>query len=137
MLLAWGLGGLVGNVVAGTLASRLRLATAAGPLLLAAALAVTAWAAGLPMLAAGVILWGLAFNMMPVATQLWVARTEREHTESAMGLQVTAYQVAIMVGAAIGGAFVDRQGVAATLLLGAVCAAISGAAFAVLRGPRS
>jgi DHA1 family purine ribonucleoside efflux pump-like MFS transporter len=135
LLLVWGLGGLVGNVAAGALASRLRVASAAAPLLLSAGLAVTGYAVGVPMLAAGVIVWGLAFSMMPVVTQLWVARAEREHTESAMGLQVTAFQVAITVGSAVGGAFVDGHGVAATLVLGAVCAVVSGIGFAVLRNP--
>ncbi|WP_410791228.1 MFS transporter [Kribbella sp. C-35] len=135
LLLVWGLGGLVGNLAAGALSSRLRLASAAAPLLLSAGLAVTGYAVGVPMLAAGVIVWGLAFSMMPVVTQLWVAGAEREHTESAMGLQVTAFQTAITIGSAVGGAFVDGHGVAATLVLGAVCAAVSGIGFAVLRNP--
>ncbi|GAA1121340.1 purine ribonucleoside efflux pump NepI [Kribbella jejuensis] len=133
LLFAWGLGGLLGNLTAGALATRLRLASAVAPLLLAVSLAVTAYAAGVPVLAAGVIVWGLAFSMMPVVTQLWVATAEREHTESAMSLQVTAFQTAITVGSAVGGAFVDDHGVAATLVLGAVCALLSGIGFAVLR----
>ncbi len=137
LLLVWGLGGLVGNVAAGALSSRLRIASAAAPLLLSAGLAVTGYAVGVPMLAAGVIVWGLAFSMMPVVTQLWVAAAEREHTESAMGLQVTAFQTAITIGSAVGGLFVDGHGVAATLVLGAVCAVVSGIGFAVLRNPGS
>jgi predicted MFS family arabinose efflux permease len=134
LLLAWGLGGLLGNLTAGALATRLRLASAVAPLLLSVSLAVTGYAVGVPMLAAGVIVWGLAFSMMPVVTQLWVANAERQHTESAMSLQVTAFQTAITVGSAVGGAFVDGHGVAATLALGAGCAVLSGIGFAVLRG---
>jgi DHA1 family purine ribonucleoside efflux pump-like MFS transporter len=134
LLLAWGVGGLAGNLAAGALATRLRLASAAAPLLLSVSLVVTGYAVGVPMLAAGVIVWGLAFSMMPVATQLWVAKVEREHTESAMSLQVTAFQAAISVGSAVGGAFVDGHGVAATLALGAACAVVSGFGFAALRG---
>jgi DHA1 family purine ribonucleoside efflux pump-like MFS transporter len=137
LLLAWGLGGLVGNVLAGALAKRLSLASAAAPVLLSASLLVTAYAMGVPLLAAGVVVWGIAFSMMPVTTQLWVARAEREHTESAMGLQVTAFQLAITVGSATGGALVDGHGVTAALVTGAVVAAISGIGFAVLRAPRS
>ncbi|NUR98697.1 MAG: MFS transporter [Kribbellaceae bacterium] len=133
LLLAWGLGGLIGNLTAGALATRLRLASAVAPLLLAVSLAVTAYAAGVPMLAAGVIAWGLAFSMMPVVTQLWVATAEPERIESAMSLQVTAFQAAITVGSAVGGAFVDGHGVAATLALGAAGAVLSGIGVAVLR----
>ncbi|MGW6276941.1 MFS transporter [Kribbella sp. NPDC055071] len=137
LLLAWGLGGLVGNVLAGALAKRLTLASAAAPVLLSASLVVTAYAVGVPLLAVGVVVWGIAFSMMPVTTQLWVARAEREHTESAMGLQVTAFQLAITIGSATGGALVDGHGVTAALVAGAVVAAISGIGFAVLRAPRS
>jgi DHA1 family purine ribonucleoside efflux pump-like MFS transporter len=89
------------------------------------------------MLAVGIVVWGIAFSMMPVTTQLWVARAEREHTESAMGLQVTAFQVAITAGSAAGGALVDGHGVTAALALGAVVAVVSGIGFAVLRAPRA
>ncbi|MFD7160606.1 MFS transporter [Kribbella sp. NPDC059898] len=133
LLLAWGFGGLLGNLAAGALASRLRVASAVAPLLLSASLAVTGYAVGVPMLVVGVVCWGIAFSMIPVATQLWVARAEREHTESAMSLQVTAFQTAITVGAAVGGAVVDGHGVAAALTVGAVCAVLSGIGFAVLR----
>ncbi|HWD83894.1 MAG TPA: MFS transporter [Kribbella sp.] len=133
LLFAWGLGGLLGNLAAGVLATRLRLASAVAPLLLSLGLAVTGYAVGVPILATGVIVWGLAFSMVPVVTQLWVATAEREHTESAMSLQVTAFQAAITVGSAVGGAFVDGHGVAATLTLGAVCTVLSGIGFAVLR----
>jgi DHA1 family purine ribonucleoside efflux pump-like MFS transporter len=137
LLLTWGLGGLLGNLAAGALATRLTLASAAAPMLLSASLAVTAYAVGVPMLAVGIVVWGIAFSMMPVTTQLWVARAEREHTESAMGLQVTAFQVAITAGSAAGGALVDGHGVTAALALGAVVAVVSGIGFAVLRAPRA
>lgn len=137
LLLTWGLGGLLGNLAAGALATRLTVASAAAPMLLSASLAVTAYAVGVPMLAVGIVVWGIAFSMMPVTTQLWVARAEREHTESAMGLQVTAFQVAITVGSAAGGVLVDGHGVTAALMSGAVVAVLSGIGFAVLRAPRA
>ncbi|GAA1785602.1 hypothetical protein GCM10009735_15960 [Actinomadura chokoriensis] len=107
LLLAWGIGGLAGNLTAGRLAGRLRAVIAAAPLLLAGGLLVTATAPSLPVLAAGVVMWGLAFNMVLVATQLWVTRVEPERAESALSLQVTAFQVAITLGSASGGALLD------------------------------
>ncbi|MFG1851436.1 MFS transporter [Actinomadura geliboluensis] len=136
LLLAWGVGGLAGNLAAGRFAGRLRAVVAAAPLLLAGGLLVTATAPSLPMLAAGVVMWGLAFNMVPVATQLWVTRVEPERAESALSLQVTAFQVAITLGSASGGALLDARGVQAAFLLGTGFAAAAGLLFAALRVPR-
>ena len=74
--------------------------------------------------------------MTPIATQLWVTRAEPERSESAMSLQVTAFQTAITLGAVVGGAIVDTHQVQTTLLLGAAFAAASGLGFALLRTPR-
>lgn len=135
MLLAWGVGGMVGNLAAGAFAGRLRLLAGSAPALVAVGLLVTATASSLPLLAVAVVVWGLAFNMVPVATQLWVTRAEPERTESAMALQVTAFQVAITLGSALGGVLLDGYGVRAPLLVGATAALAAGAGFAALREP--
>ncbi|HEX6518040.1 MAG TPA: MFS transporter [Nocardioidaceae bacterium] len=132
-LLAWGVGGLVGNVAAGAVSSRLRPATAAAPVLLAAGLGLAAVAPSVALLGVAVIVWGFAFNMVPVLTQLWVTRVEPQHAESALALQVTAFQVAIALGAAVGGSIVDGYDVHGALLVGAACAGLSGCIFALLR----
>lgn len=137
MLLAWGLGGLVGTVLAGLLARWLRPLAAAAPVALSGALLLTAAATSVPVLAAAVVLWGLAMSMMPVITQLWVTRVEPERAESAMSLQVTAFQVAITAGSALGGALLDGHGVQSLLLVGAGAAVAAGLGWAVLRVPRT
>ncbi|SDS38820.1 MFS transporter [Microlunatus soli] len=137
LLLVWGLGGLVGNLVAGALATRLTIAVVAAPTLLAAGLATAASANGLLQLVIGVVLWGVGFNMVPVATQLWVTRVEPERAESALGLQVTAFQLAITAGSALGGVLVDDHGVTTALSVGAVVAFASAVGFAALRSPRA
>ncbi|WP_106399431.1 MFS transporter [Actinocorallia populi] len=136
LLLAWGVGGLVGNLAAGRFAGRLRAVVATAPLLLGASLLLTVTSTALPLLAAAVVLWGVAFNMVPVATQLWVTRVEPERAESALSLQVTAFQVAITLGSASGGALLDTYGVTSALLLGAASAVAAGVLFALLRVPR-
>lgn len=136
LLAAWGLGGLVGNLAAGALSGRLRLAVAGAPVLLGGGLVLVAVAPGAPLFAVGVVVWGLAFNMVPVATQLWVTRVDPEHAESAMVLQVTAFQVAITLGAAVGGAIVDAHPVQSVLLVGVAFTVASGVGFSVLRAPR-
>jgi predicted MFS family arabinose efflux permease len=136
LLLAWGVGGTVGNLAAGRFAGRLRVVVAAAPLLLGGSLLITTTASSLWVLAAGVVVWGLAFNMVPVATQLWVTRVEPERAESALSLQVTAFQVAITLGSASGGALLDGHGVTTAFLFGAGFAVAAGVVFAALRVPR-
>jgi predicted MFS family arabinose efflux permease len=136
LLLAWGVGGLAGNLVAGRFAGRLRIVAAAAPLLLGGGLLITTTASSLPLLAAGIVVWGVAFNMVPVATQLWVTRVESERAESAMSLQVTAFQVAITLGSASGGVLLDAHGVPPVYVIGAAFAGLAGVLFAALRVPR-
>ncbi|WP_084468204.1 MFS transporter [Promicromonospora sukumoe] len=136
MLLAWGLGGAVGTVLAGVLARWLRPLAATAPLALAAALVLTAYASTVPVLAVAVVLWGLSMSMVPVFSQLWVTRVESERAESAMSLQVTAFQIAITVGSSLGGALLDGHGVRPLMLVGAAAAVAAGLGWAVLRVPR-
>ncbi|WP_211348837.1 MFS transporter [Nocardioides litoris] len=137
LLVLWGLGGLAGNLLAGRWATHLRVVVTVAPLLLAAALVLTSQATSVAVLAVGVTLWGLAFNAVPVATQLWVTRVEPDHAESAVALQVTAFQVAITLGAVSGGLLVDAHGVVAALGLGSALAVTGGLAFAGLRASRA
>ncbi|HEY6933161.1 MAG TPA: MFS transporter, partial [Marmoricola sp.] len=136
LLPAWGLAGLVGNLVAGAVSVRLRPATAGAPVLLGVGLALTASVTTSWLLGVGIIVWGFAFNMVPVLTQLWVTRVEPHRAESALALQVTAFQQAITLGAGVGGAIVDAYDVRGALVVGAICAAASGIGFAVLRPTR-
>lgn len=137
LLLLWGLGGVAGTVAAGSLVSRLRPLVAATPLLLAASLVLTATASSLPILVIAIAVWGIAFNVVPVATQLWVTRVEAERVESAISLQVTAFQVAITLGSATGGALLDGYGIQLPLLTGATTAAAAGLVWALTRIPRA
>lgn len=136
LLLAWGAGAVVGTVVAGMLATRLRPLAAAAPVALGIALVLTATASSVPVLTVAVVLWGFSFNMVPVITQLWGARVEPVRTESAMALTVTAFQVAITVGAALGGALLDGHGIRSLLVVGAGAAVAAGIGWALLRIPR-
>ncbi len=90
----------------------------------------------MPLLAIGAVLWGFAFNIVPVMGTLWVTRAEPERAESAVSLSVTAFQVAITIGAALGGALVDSSGVQTALVVGAIAAVVSGIGFALVRLPR-
>ncbi len=85
------------------------------------------------VLALAVIAWGVSFNMVPVLTQLWVATAEPTRVESAVALQVTAFQIAIMIGAVVGGAIVDARGPDTAMLLGAGSALVAVVGFAAIR----
>lgn len=135
LLLAWGVGGMVGTLAAGRYAHRLRTLVAAAPLALGAGLVLTATAASMPVLVGAVVLWGVAFNALPVLTQLWMTRTEPERTESALSLQVMAFQVAITLGSTVGGALLDSRGVGTVMVVGAVAAAAAGIGFGLVRAP--
>lgn len=136
LLLTWGIAGVVGTAAAGALARWLRALAATTPVVLALGLALTAAAPSLPVLVIAIVLWGVAFNAVPVFTQLWLARIERERVESAMALQVTAFQVAITLGSATGGALLDGYGIRVPLLVGATTAAGAGLVWALTRIPR-
>src|SRR5690606_25321225 len=125
------------TIVAGALARWLRPLAAVTPIVLALGLVGTAAAGSLPVLTVAIVLWGLGFNMVPVATQIWVTRVEAARAESAMGLQVTAFQVAITLGSGAGGALLDGAGIRAPLLLGAATATVAGLIWAVIRVPRT
>ncbi len=135
LLVAWGAGGVAGNVTAGALAAWLRPMAAVAPVLLGAGLLVTAGAQAPVPLAIGIVLWGFAFNMVPVATQLWVTRVEPDRTESAVSLQVTAFQIAITAGAVAGGVLLDARGAQLPLVVGAASALAAGVGFGLLRLP--
>ena len=77
------------------------------------------WAAAVTMIA-----WGALNSAIPVAWSTWLSKAIGDEPESGGGLLVAAIQLAIMLGAALGGMLLDRMSIAATLL--------GGAAFLVL-----
>ncbi len=79
-----------------------------------------------------VALWGLAFGAVPVAWSTWITRVVPDEAESGGGLIVASIQLAIALGAAIGGVMFDISGVlgvfatAGTLLLAAAALVLVG-----------
>lgn len=80
------------------------------------------------LLAAGHVLWLVAITMIawgalnaaiPVAWFTWLSKEVSDEPESGGGLIVAAIQLAIMLGAALGGLLLDHLSIAATLLGGA------------------
>ncbi|QQD77912.1 MFS transporter (plasmid) [Curtobacterium sp. YC1] len=137
LLLAYGVGIVGGNLVAGPLADRsLRLAAFVFPLVLG--LAMIAFAtldAGAVLLFVAAVLWGAGFGALPTVISTWLARAEPDRLESVGGLQTAVFQVAIALGAFIGGFLVDGAGVQTALVVGGA-SALAGAVLIVLVKPR-
>jgi len=137
LLLAYGVGIVAGNLVAGPLADRsLRLAVFVFPLVLGAAMISFALLEGNAVLIfIAVAFWGAGFGALPTVIGTWLARAEPDRLESVGGLQTAVFQVAIALGAFIGGLLVDGAGVQAALIVGGV-ASLVGSVLIVLVEPR-
>lgn len=122
VLLAYGVGGFLGNFAGGFVAERsLRAAISLAPLLIAAAMVLLVLLGALPAMAAVAVgAWGFAFGAVPVAVQTWMVRAAPDQAESAGGLMVAMFQVAIASGAVLGGLLVDNAGVTSPFVYCAV-----------------
>jgi DHA1 family purine ribonucleoside efflux pump-like MFS transporter len=123
-LLGFGIAAVVGNVAGGRLADadiRMALTVTAG-LMMFATLALVLWGGASAVAFALVTLWGLAFGMSPVVLPTNLSRGASDSLESAGSLMVVSFQVAISIGAVIGGYLVDGYGPSAPLTLTAVLA---------------
>ena len=137
LLLVYGVGIVVGNLVAGPLADRtLRIAALLFPLVLGLSMIAFALTGGNAVaLFAAAALWGVGFGALPTVISTWLARAEPRHLESVGGLQTAVFQVAIALGAFVGGLLVDGVGVQTAVILGGL-AAVLGAGILVLVKPR-
>ncbi|TIX55551.1 MAG: MFS transporter [Mesorhizobium sp.] len=114
VLLAYGIGGFFGNFAGGFMAERnLKAAVGLAPLLIALSALLLLVLGVSPVVAAmAVAAWGFAFGAVPVGLQTWLVRAAPDQAESAGGLMVATFQVAIALGAVFGGLLVDKAGVA-------------------------
>lgn len=88
----------------------------------------------LALLAVGHVLWAVALALVawgalnaaiPVAWSTWLSKGIADEPESGGGLLVAAIQLAIMLGAALGGVLLDHLSIMATLIGGAAMLALS------------
>ncbi|SOC54724.1 Predicted arabinose efflux permease, MFS family [Chromohalobacter canadensis] len=134
-LLAFGVANFIGTLVAGYLLERsLRLTLLLMPLIMGVLGWLLATLGGISM---GtdvlmVALWGFAFGAVPVAWSTWITRVVPDEAESGGGLIVASIQLAIALGAAVGGVMFDISGVlgvcamAGTMLLAAAALVLVG-----------
>ncbi|MBF6170767.1 MFS transporter [Nocardia blacklockiae] len=134
LLLSYGIAGVLGTFLFGTIASRAPrravLIICAG---LAAAVAALVPAGGsLVASALLLILWGVTYGGVSVSTQTWTLAAAPNSREPASAILVAVFNGSIALGALCGGRAVDGSGPAAALLLGAVL--VVGAAITALAG---
>jgi predicted MFS family arabinose efflux permease len=122
LLLITGVAGLLGTWLIGRmLRTRLYSLLIAMPLVMAAiALALTAL--GASPIAVGLLLagWGLIGTAAPVAWWTWLSKVLPDDAEAGGGLMVAVVQLAIALGATVGGVIYDRSGYESTFALSAV-----------------
>ncbi|WP_127792036.1 MFS transporter [Agromyces sp. LHK192] len=137
LLAVFGVASFVGNLAAGPLADRRpAVLVIAAPTLIGAATVLFAISGQhLAVAAVSVVVWGVGFGAVPTMVQTWIARVAPDRLESAGGLVVMAFQIAITVGAAVGGLLVDAVGIQAVLLAGGV-AAVAGGLVLTAASPR-
>ncbi|WP_245519340.1 MFS transporter [Neorhizobium sp. JUb45] len=122
LLLLMGLAGVAGTtIVSHSLQKRLFVILAAIPLIMAIiALGLIAFGSSSTITAILLIGWGLFSTAAPVGWGTWLSRTMPDDTEAGGGLQVATIQLAITLGASIGGVLFDGSGWWTTFLFAAV-----------------
>ena len=112
ILLGFGIASFLGNALAGVMVERNQsLTLTAIPVVMSLTTVGLLVFGGSPWLVAVLVAcWGIAFAIVPVGWTTWIAQTVPDQVETAGGLLVAAVQLAISLGAAVGGLAFDRYG---------------------------
>jgi DHA1 family purine ribonucleoside efflux pump-like MFS transporter len=123
-LLAFGIAAVVGNVVGGRMADKnIRLAvTVTAALMAVAAIALVLWGAHIGVAFGFATVWGIAFGMAPVVLPINLSTAAPDALEAAGSLMITSFQIAITIGAVVGGLVVDSYGALGPVTLTAILA---------------
>ncbi len=133
-LLGFGIASVIGNIAGGRMAdTSILMALAVTATLMAfAAISLLLWGAYPAIAIALVTLWGFAFGMAPVVLPTNLSRGAPDALEAAGSLMVVSFQVAISIGAVVGGYVVDNYGAVGPMSITAVLA-VSTVALALLQ----
>ncbi|MEG1680121.1 MAG: MFS transporter [Stenotrophomonas sp.] len=128
LLGVFGVGGVLGNLLAGRALDRhLGWAVLAYPVLLAAAYALLlrfaspALAGMLPIC----LLWGAAHASGLIVSQMWMSSAAPEAPEFATSLYVSAANLGVVLGAALGGSLIGALGISGIIWSGWLFAALA------------
>ena len=122
VLLLLGVAGFAGTLlIGGLLGPRMYRTLVAIPLLMAAvAVALVLYGASAAAVAVLLAVWGLIGTSAPVGWWMWLAKTLPHDAEAGGGLMVAMVQLAIMLGATVGGIVYDHSGYRATFYASAM-----------------
>jgi predicted MFS family arabinose efflux permease len=125
LLLIYGTAGFVGTLVAGRLVARNARAVALLAAAVIAGVLFTCVVVGDGRLDGGLItagmaslVWGAAFGLVPLSMTGWMLEALPQAQESGQAMLVTFFQLAISLGALLGGGVFDARGIVSTLQLG-------------------
>ena len=123
LLLLFGVAGVAGNFLGGAMAARdPRRALLVIPAVLVVVLSVVPFGSG-PVTAAVLLLgWGLGYGGVSVSTQSWLLASAPQAPEATTVLFVTTFNVAISLGALVGGRTVDIVSSSGVMWLGGALA---------------
>lgn len=128
LLVVFGVGGVAGNLLAGRLLGRNLVRTAVlYPLALGGAYLVL-FALGSPSLVAMVViclLWGAVHTSGLVVSQVWLTSAAPEAPAFATSLFISAANLGVMLGSAVGGGFISANGMHGALWSGWLFAALA------------
>lgn len=129
ILLGIGLAGVVGTSLIGYfLGKNLYRVLAIIPVLMAVlATSLIAFGTSLPITAVALVFWGTIATAAPVGWWTWLARSLPQDAEAGGGLMVAVVQLAITMGAIVGGLLYDTTGYTATFMASAVLLIIASA----------
>ncbi|PNU30738.1 MFS transporter [Serratia marcescens] len=128
LLVAFGVGGVAGNLLAGKGLSRHRALTVLlHPLALIAAYALLYHygSANIGSMTALCLYWGAAHTSGLIVTQIWLTSEAPEAPAFATGLYIAFINLGVAVGSLTGGWFIAAWGLQGSLLCGALFAALA------------
>ncbi|RFA16182.1 MFS transporter [Subtercola boreus] len=133
-LLVFGLAGVAGNFLVGTLLARNLTATVVGTIVIVAvSVALLPFAAGSAALVFVLVtVWGAVWGGLPLAMQTWVVSAAPDAAEGSLALFVTTIQVAIATGSTLGAVAVSTGGLAFDFWISAGVAATGAIVMLIL-----
>ena len=128
VLLGIGIAGVVGtSLIGGFLKDGLYRTLIVIPVAMAViAVALIVFGDSLPVTAGLLGIWGLIGTAAPVGWWTWLARSLTQDAEAGGGLMVAVIQLAITLGAVVGGLLFDMSGYEATFVASAVLLLYAG-----------
>lgn len=135
LLLVFGIANVLGTIASGPLADRaIRVSVLLFPAIVGVGMLVMLAAGGSVVgLFAAAALWGFGFGGVPTSVLTWGARVQPDRLEQIGGLIVTVCNIAIGVGAIVGGLLVDGASASTPLLVGGLAAAVGGVVLVSVR----